>query len=322
MYSNHAGGTPVEDVLFYPWGQNTWKFQGSGGYSFAGMPYYDTTTDTNLTLFRLYSEGLGRWLSPDPVAGDITRPQSLNRYPYVLNSPTTITDLLGLQPPGCPEGMPTNECYGGIPGFWASGAQQYGLYSSPTWNEFTTLTIPVVTESWIPPGEVQASIDGVPVGAQSYPGYWTVVGSGIDLLGSLGATGSSLSRAPWEISWIFPLWPLPPAVGIGPAGGIAFNPTTKIVCASAGIGASVGDNLAVGPLTGKTLRGQQASPTQIDQILSGGSVNVGYNVPVGPVPVGPGGQASLNGSGVVYGPTVGVAGFSTSSTYAGCVSLP
>ena len=37
-----------------------------------------------------------RWLSPDPVAGDILNPQSLNRYAYVLNNPTTLTDPLGL----------------------------------------------------------------------------------------------------------------------------------------------------------------------------------------------------------------------------------
>src|SRR5271157_1797468 len=101
VLTNHAG-TAVEDVLFYPWGQNTWQFTGSGGYSFAELPYYDTTTDTNLTPFRFYSPGLGRWLSPDPAGGDPTNPQSLNRYPYVLNNPTTLTDPVGLQ--GCPAG--------------------------------------------------------------------------------------------------------------------------------------------------------------------------------------------------------------------------
>ncbi|MGH9401963.1 MAG: hypothetical protein ACRD2P_07650 [Terriglobia bacterium] len=54
----------------------------------------------------------GRWLTPDPLGGDITNPQSLNRpeqagifgYAYALNNPTTLTDPLGLdsmpyQPP-------------------------------------------------------------------------------------------------------------------------------------------------------------------------------------------------------------------------------
>jgi RHS repeat-associated protein len=69
---------------------------GSGGYSFAGMPFYDTNTNTNPTMFRFYSQNLGRWHSPDPLAGDITNPQSLNRYAYVLNNPTRLTDPLGL----------------------------------------------------------------------------------------------------------------------------------------------------------------------------------------------------------------------------------
>jgi hypothetical protein len=35
-------------------------------------------------------------MSPDPLAGDILNPQSLNRYTYVMNNPTNWTDPLGL----------------------------------------------------------------------------------------------------------------------------------------------------------------------------------------------------------------------------------
>ncbi len=96
---------------------------------------------------------------------------------------------------------------------------------------------------------------------------------------------------------------------------------TKTLCGRLGAGASVGDNLAVGPVTGRTLNGQQASPSQINQVFSGWSVNFGFNVPSGPAPVGPGVQISANGSGAVYGPTGGVAGASASSTYAICASF-
>ena len=45
---------------------------------------------------RWYSPRVARWQSPDPLAGNILNPQSLNRYAYVLNNPTTRTDPLGL----------------------------------------------------------------------------------------------------------------------------------------------------------------------------------------------------------------------------------
>jgi hypothetical protein len=136
-----------------------------------------------------------------------------------------------------------------------------------------------------------------------------------------GSWWSGLTHSPWVVSWILPLWPLPPAAGVGPAGSIAWNPATKTLCGSIGAGASVGDNLAAGPVTGRTLNGQQATPSQINQVFSGWSASGGVNVPIGPVPVGPGVQGSVNGSGAVYGPTVGVAGASVSSTYAVCASF-
>ena len=118
--TSHTGSV-LMDSLFYPLGQ-VWKPSGTlPDVHFAGLeqrpPQYNYDTTPN----RAYANTHGHWLSPDPLAGDVTNPQSLNRYAYVLNNPTTVTDPTGLQPPGCPEGMPTNECYGGIPGFWAGG---------------------------------------------------------------------------------------------------------------------------------------------------------------------------------------------------------
>jgi RHS repeat-associated protein len=66
-------------------------------YKFTGM-MRDGTGDEH-TQYRQYLSNLGRWASPDPLAGDVTNPQSLNRYAYVMNNPTTLTDPLGLQTP-------------------------------------------------------------------------------------------------------------------------------------------------------------------------------------------------------------------------------
>jgi uncharacterized protein RhaS with RHS repeats len=44
--------------------------------------------------------GISRWLTPDPMGGDLTNPQSLNRYAYALNNPETLVDPSGLS--SCP----------------------------------------------------------------------------------------------------------------------------------------------------------------------------------------------------------------------------
>jgi len=64
-------------------------------YKFTGLER-DTETGNDHTLFRQYAFNLGRWYSPDPLAGSILNPQSLNRYAYVLNNPTNFIDPLGL----------------------------------------------------------------------------------------------------------------------------------------------------------------------------------------------------------------------------------
>jgi RHS repeat-associated protein len=72
-------------------------------YQFAGMEL-DSETGNYYTWFRNYEPNLGRWMSPDPVAGNVANPQSLNRYAYVLNNPTSLVDPLGL------DGLPTGTC--------------------------------------------------------------------------------------------------------------------------------------------------------------------------------------------------------------------
>ena len=94
MVTSHAGAV-LGDLVFYPWG-DVWLQQGSTGYNFASLPYYDVPTNTSITTARFYPNNIGHWLSPDPLGGEITNPQSLNRYAYAGNNPTTLVDPKGL----------------------------------------------------------------------------------------------------------------------------------------------------------------------------------------------------------------------------------
>ncbi len=100
----NATGTVCYDAHFYPFGgELTFTNTCGQSYKFAGMRR-DATTGLDHTRFRQYSSNLGRWYSPDPLGGEVTNPQPLNRYAYVLNNPTTFVDPLGLfeaVPPGC-----------------------------------------------------------------------------------------------------------------------------------------------------------------------------------------------------------------------------
>jgi RHS repeat-associated protein len=57
----------------------------------------DAESGTDYAVNRQYSNNTGRFLRPDPVAGTIGNPQSLNRYAYSLNDPINLADPLGLQ---------------------------------------------------------------------------------------------------------------------------------------------------------------------------------------------------------------------------------
>ena len=57
---------------------------------------YDSETGLYYAKARYYNPRLGRFMSADPLAGDVTDPQSLNRYAYVMNGPTALIDPAGM----------------------------------------------------------------------------------------------------------------------------------------------------------------------------------------------------------------------------------
>jgi RHS repeat-associated protein len=68
---------------------------GSRGYKFTGK---ERDNESGLDNFgaRYNASSLGRFMSPDPVAGQVANPQSLNLYSYVRNRPLVLIDPTGM----------------------------------------------------------------------------------------------------------------------------------------------------------------------------------------------------------------------------------
>ena len=97
-YSGAVGAT----YQSLPWGDGyTATVNNSGADQdnehFAGLER-DAESGTEHAQFRNYASAQGRWLGPDSYLGsyDLTNPQSMNRYAYALNNPTSFTDHKGL----------------------------------------------------------------------------------------------------------------------------------------------------------------------------------------------------------------------------------
>jgi RHS repeat-associated protein len=97
-----SAGNIKSESDYYPWGgELQFTNNDSNHYKFTGK---ERDAETGLDYFgaRYYSNGLGRFITPDwsatPVPApyaDLTDPQSLNQYSYVRNLPTTRVDVDG-----------------------------------------------------------------------------------------------------------------------------------------------------------------------------------------------------------------------------------
>ena len=115
------------------------------------------------------------------MAGDVTNPQSLNRYAYVLNNPTSLTDPLGLCPPGfsgsggrC-SGSKDAQFYMDEFWLWQNSRNGYDVfdaiagrltpeqaYTAPFYGPpGTQVTTDNQMQIWVKPAEVDLKIDGV-----------------------------------------------------------------------------------------------------------------------------------------------------------------
>ncbi|MCB2180964.1 MAG: PKD domain-containing protein [Desulfobulbaceae bacterium] len=97
-----SSGNVVQRYGYDAWGQ---LLVNSGSFSFSGAGLVNTFTytgreyDAESGLYhyrtRAYDPALGRFLQRDGQQGDLTLPQSLNLYSYVMNNPVTYTDPSG-----------------------------------------------------------------------------------------------------------------------------------------------------------------------------------------------------------------------------------
>ncbi len=92
--STDAAGTKIGEQWHLPFGES---WQESGGTKWKFTSYErDGESTLDYAMFRYDSTRLGRFMTPDPIAGSIADPQSLNRYSYARNDPVNLVDPFGL----------------------------------------------------------------------------------------------------------------------------------------------------------------------------------------------------------------------------------
>ncbi len=87
--------TVVWDRMYLPYGET---FTGSGGIQNTHQyTAKELDEDTGLYYYgaRYYKPSIGRFMSVDPVGGNLTDPQSFNKYAYVQNNPYKYVDPNG-----------------------------------------------------------------------------------------------------------------------------------------------------------------------------------------------------------------------------------
>ena len=87
-------GAWVWDQVFGPWG-HVWQQTGTRPwFVFAGLRW-PVNDPLKPSATREYSSNVFRWMTPDPDGGHLEDPQTLNKYAYVRDNPTSLNDPSG-----------------------------------------------------------------------------------------------------------------------------------------------------------------------------------------------------------------------------------
>jgi RHS repeat-associated protein len=334
-----ASGVPCYQATFTPYGQemailNSCQFN----YKFTGYER-DSETGLDYAFARFYNSRFARFMSADPLGGDLTNPQSLNGYAYVLNNSTSMRD-----PSGAGSIKPcTKNCF------------PYSGLGDP--NKYGGMGICDHYNDWQPAlcGALEGSnncfADGAPIACQTLNAIggdefswlelsgaisqrrtqwvdYTTIGFGFDCgKGCIGSetdtteqvTYSStsfidswqsllgnLKKAPISVSVMY-IFPIVGEVGVGPVGTVAYVPTSHTWCVGGGGAVGTADkSISGGPL----LLGTAANPTAVLGGWSwGASAQAEEFLGV---------QGTWNSSGSYAGPTAGNVGASISRTWSKC----
>ena len=79
-----SNGNKTGEQGHYPYGESWYLTNTTVKQQFTSYEG-DSETSNDYAIARYYINRLGRFSSVDPVAGNTSNPQSLNRYTYVLN---------------------------------------------------------------------------------------------------------------------------------------------------------------------------------------------------------------------------------------------
>ena len=156
----------------------------SDRFLFAGEDY-EAETGLIYLRNRYYDPEIGRFISPDPVFGDVTNPQALNPYVYANNNPINFRDPLGLKsataviyPPGAVSGDGSASRVGH--GFWILQKDDGSFLSPGRYPDGMHLNDHIFPGSVVHPWAASDSQIDLIFAEVSKGRYWGVSGNCID----------------------------------------------------------------------------------------------------------------------------------------------